>query len=176
MSTQTEDLATLGQEQHIGPELFSGVHTHPLAPEYVSNERPSWTYVQLHNRLPEGKTCCQVIQGYLIDTHSAVWSNTREMEETDKQREEREWEEALESLFSGEQQNDSLHTPERQEKSESTPWWLTEESLLGEVELDYTGEDPKDGSFTPSQTAAQQRGVTKLDQADPASRPLSRLR
>ena len=90
------------------------------------------------------------------------------MEETDKQREEREWEEALESLFSGEQQNDSLHTPERQEKAESTPWWLTEESLLGEVELDYTGEDPKDSSVTPSQTATQQKGVIKLDQADPA--------
>ena len=62
MSTQTEVLATLGQEQHIWPELFSGVHTHPLAPEYVSKkERPSWTCAHLHKRLPEGKTCCQAI-------------------------------------------------------------------------------------------------------------------
>ena len=35
------------------------------------------------------------------------------------------------------------------------------------VELDYTGEDPKNSSVTPSQTATQQKGVIKLDQADP---------
>ena len=47
------------------------------------------------------------------------------------------WQEALDGLLAEEGPTDgALHTPEDKAGGVDTPWWLREETLLGEEELD----------------------------------------
>ena len=112
--------------------LLSGAQAHCMAPEYQKRS-PSWPCAQLYDRFQRGQTCCQRAQTFIPEIACnylrAAMDNTAEKGG---------WQEALDGLLAEEGPTDgALHTPEDKAGGVDTPWWLREETLLGEVELDW---------------------------------------